>query len=466
MVQNSSTQPGARSLAPEVLARISSLELVARSVVKGFAWRQFWRRGKQMKKTFCVIAWLHLLLFGIGYAQVKPDGEKEKLAGAVQTMRTEFSSLSDEYGNRRNGPRTELSLYTFDTMGNNTEILHHEKNGPVSSRTVTVYNTAGLKTESTTYKGKDKLSAKTVYKLDEKGRVAEVAKYDEKNALLSRTVSTYDEAGRCIQQQREEKGEPASTVNYKYDASGRLLEFAATSSSGDLLSKTVYAYAADVIRIERTVYEDKKVAQKIIRINNRQNHKTEIGFYRADNTISWKWSFVYDERGLVTGEEFASETLYSKYDYAYEIDAQGNWTKQTKSRWYRVAGKPTPIPVEAFYRTITYFPQPYAPSKAMANVAEETSTYILTGGVLQGEAIKRVEPVYPPAAKFSRISGSVIIEATVDEEGNVINAHTVSGPDLLRGASEAAIKEWKFKPTLSNGMPTKIIGTVTFNFHL
>lgn len=419
-----------------------------------------------MLKAVFIFVWLFLFLCGLATAQVKPDGEKEKFSGAVQTMRTEYSELSDGYGNRRSGPRTELSLFTFDAMGNITEILHHERNGPVSSRTVTVYNAAGLQTESTTYKAKDKLSSKTAYKLDDKGRVADVAKYDDKNALLSRTFSTYDEAGRCIAQRREEKDEPASTVNYKYDASGRVLEIAATNGGGDLLSKTIYTYTADVIRIERTVHEDKQVAQKIVRLNNRQKHKTDVGFYRADGAMSWKWSFVYDERGNVTSEEFASEILYSKWDYAYEFDAQGNWTKRTKSRWYRVSDKPTPIPVEAQFRTITYFPQPYAPSQAMANVAEETSAYVLTGGVLQGEAIRRVEPPYPPGAKAAHISGSVIIEATVDEEGNVIKTHPVSGPGMLREAAETAAKAWKFKPTLLNGMPTKVIGTVTFNFHL
>src|SRR3954464_759186 len=36
MVQSSSQQTGAQFLAPEILARISSLELIARSVVEGF----------------------------------------------------------------------------------------------------------------------------------------------------------------------------------------------------------------------------------------------------------------------------------------------------------------------------------------------------------------------------------------------------------------------------------------------
>ena len=88
------------------------------------------------------------------------------------------------------------------------------------------------------------------------------------------------------------------------------------------------------------------------------------------------------------------------------------------------------------------------------------------GHVLQGKAVFRAEPVYPYAAKHERISGTVIVEATVDESGKVITARAVCGPDLLVPASLEAAKNWRFSPTTLNGKPIKAIGTITFNFHL
>lgn len=87
-----------------------------------------------------------------------------------------------------------------------------------------------------------------------------------------------------------------------------------------------------------------------------------------------------------------------------------------------------------------------------------------SGGALQGSATRRVEPAYPPLAKAAQISGSVVVEVTIDEEGNVISARAISGHPLLEDAAVAAARGWTFKPTQLQGVPVKVIGTITFNF--
>jgi len=88
------------------------------------------------------------------------------------------------------------------------------------------------------------------------------------------------------------------------------------------------------------------------------------------------------------------------------------------------------------------------------------------GGVLQGSATQRVEPVFPPLAKAARISGSVVVEVTIDEGGSVMSARAISGHPLLKDAAVTAARGWKFSPTMLSGTPVKVIGTITFNFHL
>jgi TonB family protein len=88
------------------------------------------------------------------------------------------------------------------------------------------------------------------------------------------------------------------------------------------------------------------------------------------------------------------------------------------------------------------------------------------GGVLQGSAIRRSQPLYPALAKAARISGSVVTEVVVDTEGDVKSARAVSGHPLLRDRAVAAARGWKFTPTLLGGAPVNVIGTVTFNFTL
>lgn len=89
-----------------------------------------------------------------------------------------------------------------------------------------------------------------------------------------------------------------------------------------------------------------------------------------------------------------------------------------------------------------------------------------SGGVFQGSATRRVEPAYPPLAKAARVRGSVVVEVTADEEGNVISVRAISGHPLLKDAAVAAARGWKFAPTMLSGVPVKVIGTITFNFYL
>jgi TonB family protein len=89
-----------------------------------------------------------------------------------------------------------------------------------------------------------------------------------------------------------------------------------------------------------------------------------------------------------------------------------------------------------------------------------------SGGVLQGSALRRAEPLYPPLAKAARVSGSVVVEVTVDQEGDVISSRAISGHPLLKDAAVNAAHGWKFSPTMLQGIPVKVIGTITFNFNL
>jgi TonB family protein len=89
-----------------------------------------------------------------------------------------------------------------------------------------------------------------------------------------------------------------------------------------------------------------------------------------------------------------------------------------------------------------------------------------SAGVLQGMAIRRYEPEYPPSAKSAGVSGRVLVEVTVDECGRVINARALSGPAQLVYASVETAKRWRFTPTILEGRRVKVIGTVTFSFNL
>jgi TonB family protein len=93
-----------------------------------------------------------------------------------------------------------------------------------------------------------------------------------------------------------------------------------------------------------------------------------------------------------------------------------------------------------------------------------TVSNVVSGGILNGKATLLPSPVYPPVARAAQASGTVNVQVTVDEEGNVISAVAVSGHPLLRAAAVNAARGAKFNPTKLSGVPVKVVGVLVYNF--
>jgi len=65
----------------------------------------------------------------------------------------------------------------------------------------------------------------------------------------------------------------------------------------------------------------------------------------------------------------------------------------------------------------------------------------ISGGVLNGKAISLPKPAYPPIARQAHASGTVVVQVTIDENGNVISARAVSGHPLLQAVDLELLAE-------------------------
>jgi protein TonB len=88
----------------------------------------------------------------------------------------------------------------------------------------------------------------------------------------------------------------------------------------------------------------------------------------------------------------------------------------------------------------------------------------ISGGVLNGKAISLPKPAYPAIARQAHASGTVVVQVTIDENGNVISAHAVSGHPLLQAVAVSAARGARFSPTKLSGQPVKVTGVITYNF--
>jgi len=80
--------------------------------------------------------------------------------------------------------------------------------------------------------------------------------------------------------------------------------------------------------------------------------------------------------------------------------------------------------------------------------------------------VTKVAPVYPPEAKRSKVQGTVNLQVKVSKTGDVEDVKLISGHPMLAPAAIDAVKQWKYKPYLLNGVAWEVETTVTVNFKL
>ena len=94
-------------------------------------------------------------------------------------------------------------------------------------------------------------------------------------------------------------------------------------------------------------------------------------------------------------------------------------------------------------------------------------TPVRPGGKVKYPAkVRDARPVYPPIAVHSGVEGRVMIEAIIGVDGRVKDARVLRSIPLLDRAALEAVQQWRFTPTLLNGIPVPVIITVTVDFKL
>lgn len=356
------------------------------------------------------------LFFAQSSGQVKKtDREYDELNGPVRVVRVDAEDYPGQPGTPETATRS-FEIKAYDVSGRATEVILGFGKECVSSREVYSYDAEGSRTQ--TIYSDDSLVAggrsgpsqppaspriyKQVFKLNKSGERSEVDEYDNAGKLLGKTLYKYDDKGR-VKEEIQENEEP----------------------------KSIYYHC----------------------------------------------EFKYSDSGLPSERtcEYPQFKGRERTQYAYELDATGNWIKQTAKLSKVGPNGSVHESTLIFYREFQYYsskedqaqPQPIGVRFDATKLTPCETPKIVRkgGGVLQGNATKRVAPEYPQGAKKARIFGSVVVEVTVSEAGKVISARPLSGPVELRGAAVDAARQWEFRPTELSGWPVKVIGTITFNFN-
>ena len=91
---------------------------------------------------------------------------------------------------------------------------------------------------------------------------------------------------------------------------------------------------------------------------------------------------------------------------------------------------------------------------------------VVSSGVEASKLINQVTPTYPAIARAARISGTVTLAATIGKDGTIKNLRVISGPAMLQQSALDAVRRWRYRPTVLDGVPVDVETTISVVFSL
>lgn len=141
------------------------------------------------------------------------------------------------------------------------------------------------------------------------------------------------------------------------------------------------------------------------------------------------------------------------------IDAALDAVRQWRYAPTIVDGLPSPVITTAKVRVVVQDEEP-----ANCGAAAPRLEPIPTGGnVQESKLLRKAEPIYP---KEFRGRGTILLQVTVNEQGDVYEVRILRCPSIMEKAVLAAVCRWKYSPTFLNGAPVPVISTAAIEFNL
>jgi TonB family protein len=96
----------------------------------------------------------------------------------------------------------------------------------------------------------------------------------------------------------------------------------------------------------------------------------------------------------------------------------------------------------------------------------KTGRVRIAGNIVKAQQIKSVPPIYPPDARAGHVTGTVVLHVIIGTDGSVEEVSYESGPTRLADAAADAVRQWRYRPILLNGIAVEVDTTVSVTFSL
>jgi protein TonB len=111
------------------------------------------------------------------------------------------------------------------------------------------------------------------------------------------------------------------------------------------------------------------------------------------------------------------------------------------------------------------------PPENLLPVASATATIPSLGaavsqGVVEAKLVRKIDPVYPVQARKEGLTGSVVLDAIIGQDGSVKGVKVIEGQPTLSASAASAVRQWKFSPAILNGKAIEAQKRITVVFKL
>ena len=81
----------------------------------------------------------------------------------------------------------------------------------------------------------------------------------------------------------------------------------------------------------------------------------------------------------------------------------------------------------------------------------------------------QVKPIYPQSARDAGVEGTVRLHGTIGADGSMLALQVLNEGQVdfeLANAARGAVSQWRYRPTLLNGVPVEVLTTIEVEFKL
>ena len=109
---------------------------------------------------------------------------------------------------------------------------------------------------------------------------------------------------------------------------------------------------------------------------------------------------------------------------------------------------------------------PIPPDDVTKHIVIEKTRRVTISQLQPAMLSHRVEPLYPSLPKAMHREGRVELRAIIATDGSIQSLEAISGDPMFYQSAFAAVREWRYKPTILNGQPVEVDTRITVVYSL